>query len=116
MTQADKARRLLADSEIPLAEVATQLGHSTYAGFAAWTRRQFGKGPREIREGKPARLGRGAASSEGTASATWQTRVTPSERETIAAAVPALAERWGCSHGAAVARAVSDAVAKKRAR
>lgn len=106
MDQLATARRLLA-SDIPLAEVAEQLGYPNYKAFAAWCRRQFGEGPRAIREGKPARLGRDPV--DDPASEVWQTRCTPSERETIAAAVPALAERWECSHGAAVARALTQA-------
>jgi len=101
-----KARSLLA-SDLPLAEVAEQLGHSSYPVFATWCRRNLGASPRAIREGKPPRRGRGP--SEDQATKTWQTRCTPDERAAIVEAVPKLAARWNCSYGAAVAIALMAA-------
>jgi len=45
---------------------------------------------------------------------TWQTRCTEEERSAIAEAVPILAKRWACTHGAAVAIALEAAAAKDK--
>lgn len=112
MDQAAKALHLLTTTSTPLAEVAEQLGYPNYRAFGAWCRRKFARGPREIRENQPARLGRGP--SPNPASMTWQVRCTPDEREAIVSGVATLAEAWGESHGAVVARAVGAASKKIR--
>lgn len=105
-----KARALLS-SDLPLEEVSAQLGATSYRAFSAWCRRVLGASPRAIREGGPARVGRGASADP--ASATWQLRCTPEERAAIAEALPVLTTRWACSYGAAVAIALSEAAQRK---
>lgn len=106
-----KARSLLA-SDLPLAEVSDQLGFPSYRAFSAWCKRHLDASPRALREGQPARVGRGASGAP--ALKTWQTRCTEDERSAIAEAVPILAKRWACTHGAAVAIALEAAAAKDK--
>ena len=102
------ARALLAGS-LPFAEVAKQLGYSNYQALASWCQRRFGRGPREIRTGEPPRVGRSRGATLVSASATWQTQCTEAERAIIVHEIARLVEQWGCSHGAALARALAEA-------
>lgn len=105
----DRMLALLADRSRPLAEIAEALGYASYNAFQAACRRLHGAGPRELRQGV-AYVG-GEPASRQTATTQYQLRCTPHEREEIARLAGVLAERDGVTRGAAIAKALAEAVA-----